>query len=63
MCNKCEELDRRTGHLRKMVEQLADPQTIEAANSLIADMEAKKAAFHPQPKNYVSSREPNRQAD
>jgi hypothetical protein len=49
VCDKCDEIDRRIGRLRTMVAQLADPQTIEAANKLIEEMEAKKAQFHCNP--------------
>jgi hypothetical protein len=49
MCRKCEELDRKIGHLRRMIERLADPQTIAAANALIEKMDAQKATLHPEP--------------
>jgi len=49
MCDKCAELDRRIGHLRKMIELLEDPGTVEAANKLIEQMEATKATFHREP--------------
>jgi hypothetical protein len=49
MCWKCIELDRRIGHLRRMMEQLSDPLTIEAANKMIEEMEAEKAKLHPEP--------------
>lgn len=42
MCDKWDEIDRRIGHLRKMMEQLENPGTIEAANKLIEEMEATK---------------------
>ena len=48
ICEKCDEIDRRTGLLRKMIEQLVDPGTIEAANKLIEDMQASKP-LHPEP--------------
>jgi hypothetical protein len=47
MCEKCAELDRRIDHLRRMIEQLQDLQTMDAANQLIEEMEAKKAKLHP----------------
>jgi hypothetical protein len=43
MCEKCAELDRKIVHLRRMVEQLADPRTINAAKNMIKEMEAEKA--------------------
>jgi len=48
MCDKCLEVDRRIGLLKKMIEHLADPGTIEAANKLIEQMEATKP-LHPEP--------------
>jgi hypothetical protein len=50
MCEKCAELDRRIDHLRSMVEKLADPQTLAAANKLIEEMESEKAQLHPEGK-------------
>ena len=48
MCDKCLEVDRRIGLLKRMIEQLADPGTIEAANKLIEEMEATKP-LHSEP--------------
>ena len=48
MCDKCTELDRRIGLLKKMIERLEDPGTVEAANNLIDQMETRKAAYHPE---------------
>jgi hypothetical protein len=50
MCEKCAELDRRIGHLKKMAEHLTDEQTIGAANSLVEEMEAEKVRLHPEVK-------------
>jgi hypothetical protein len=47
MCAKCAELDRKIDHLRRMLEQVADPKTINAAIDLIRAMEAEKARYHP----------------
>jgi hypothetical protein len=49
MCDKCTELDRRMGLLKKMIERLEDPSTVEAANKLIEQMEVTKATLHPEP--------------
>jgi hypothetical protein len=46
MCDKCTEIDRRIGHLRTMVAQLTDQKTVEAANKMIEEMQAQKAALH-----------------
>jgi hypothetical protein len=48
MCEKCAELDRRIGHLKSMIEHLADQKAVAAANRLIEEMEAEKAALHPE---------------
>jgi hypothetical protein len=47
MCEKCTEIDRRIGHLKRMIEHLGDPQTVAAANTLI-EMEREKAKLHPE---------------
>ena len=46
MCEKCDDIDRRIGLLKKMLEHLEDPGSLEAANKLIAEMEATKATSH-----------------
>jgi hypothetical protein len=48
MCWKCAELDRRIDHLRRMVEQVSDTMTIEAAKQMVEKMEAEKAKLHPE---------------
>jgi hypothetical protein len=48
MCKKCVELDRRISDLRRMIAHLRDARTVEAANDMIAEMDAHKAAHHPQ---------------
>jgi hypothetical protein len=50
MCEKCAELDRRIGYLKKMIERLEDPEAVEAAVKLIEQMEATKATLHRGPK-------------
>jgi hypothetical protein len=45
---KCVELDRRISDLRRMIAHLRDARTVEAANDMIAEMDAHKAAHHPQ---------------
>jgi hypothetical protein len=46
MCEKCAELDRKIVHLRRLVENLTDPGTINAAKNMIKEMEAEKAQHH-----------------
>jgi hypothetical protein len=48
MCNKCADLDRLSCHLRKMIQTLADPRLVAAAEQMIAEMETQKAALHPE---------------
>jgi hypothetical protein len=48
MCTKCAELDRKIEHLRWMIGQMLDPDTIKAAKDLIKIMEAEKARYHPE---------------
>ena len=49
MCEKCDEIDRGIGHLRRMIEHLEDMGTIEAANKLIEELEARKVQLHCEP--------------
>jgi hypothetical protein len=49
MCAKCEELDRRIGLLKTMIENMADPATVESANKMIEKMQAEKARLHLHP--------------
>ena len=48
MCEKCIEIDRRIARLKAIATQLLDQATVEAANQLIAEMEAHKKALHPE---------------
>ena len=48
MCQKCIELDKRIGRLKRIAAQLLDPATVEAAAQLVAEMEAQKKALHPE---------------
>jgi len=49
MCDKCQELDKKIEHYRRIAETITDQFTIDGIKSLIADMEALKAALHPEP--------------
>ena len=46
MCDRCDELDKKIEHYRKLVAQLPDPLTAERVGKLIETMEAQKVAFH-----------------
>jgi len=48
MCDKCEELDKKIEHYRNLMARVADPQTQEGVGKLIEEMQAQKAALHPE---------------
>ena len=48
MCDRCVELDAKIAHYRRLVSQLTDPLTTERAANLIAEIQAQKAALHPE---------------
>jgi hypothetical protein len=47
MCDKCVELDAKIEHYRKLALAISDRQTIDGLTSLIKEIEARKAQFHP----------------
>jgi hypothetical protein len=48
MCDRCEELDKKIAHYRQMIARVLDPLLTEGVGKLIEEMEAQKAAFHPE---------------
>ena len=48
MCEKCEELDDKIEHYRNLTARVTDRQTNEGIAKLIEDMQAQKAALHPE---------------
>jgi hypothetical protein len=50
MCEKCEELDKRIEHYRQLAARVDDPLLTEGVGKLIEEIEAQKAAFHPERK-------------
>ena len=48
MCGKCVELDKRIEHYQKMLLAIADQITVERLRALIGDLQAQKAALHPE---------------
>lgn len=48
MCSKCDEFDKAIAHYRLLKKQINDQQTTEAADRLMAELDAKKLALHPQ---------------
>ena len=48
MCSKCNEIDAKIRRLRDVGSRMLDPQTLKGIAELIAELEAKKAALHPE---------------
>jgi hypothetical protein len=51
MCSECIQIDRKIEHLRTLALRVSDQQTLNGIAGLIAELEAKKLALHPQQKN------------
>jgi hypothetical protein len=49
MCAKCDELDKKIEHYRKISSAIGDQITVERINAMIADLQTQKAALHPEP--------------
>ena len=50
MCDKCEQLDKKIEHYQKLLWGIPDQLTVERIRSLIAELQAQKAALHPEQK-------------
>lgn len=48
MCGKCDEIDKTIERYRAIKERLADQALVDRAKELIAELEADKAALHPE---------------
>lgn len=48
MCDKCEEIDNRIEHYRRITRHILDREFNDRARELIAELEAEKVALHPQ---------------
>jgi hypothetical protein len=48
MCDKCIEIDKKIEHYQRLAARLLDPLTNERIADLIAELEARMAAFHPE---------------
>jgi hypothetical protein len=48
MCDKCEEVNRKIEHYRILMSRIPDQLTNERVQKLIEDMQAEKAALHPE---------------
>jgi hypothetical protein len=47
MCDKCVEIDARIATYQRIASRITDQPTIDGAKRLIAELQAKKAALHP----------------
>ena len=48
MCDKCDEIDKTIERYRQIKERIADQALVDRARELIAELEADKAALHPE---------------
>ena len=48
MCDKCKELDEKIAHYRQIIARVPDPLLNERDGTMIEEMEAQKATFHPE---------------
>jgi hypothetical protein len=48
MCEKCNKIDESIARCKRIKDQIDDKQTQEAVDSLLDELEAKKAALHPE---------------
>ena len=51
MCDECIEIGRKIERLRTLALGISDQQTLDGIADLVAGLEAKKLALHPQQKN------------
>ena len=47
MCSQCDQIDAKIKRLRAVASRMLDQQTLNGIAELIAELEAQKAAFHP----------------
>jgi hypothetical protein len=47
MCDQCNTINNNIARYKRIRDQINDERTHEAADSLVAELEAKKAALHP----------------
>jgi hypothetical protein len=50
MCDKCAKLDKKIEHYETMLVSIGDRVTVERLMALVADLQAQKAALHPEQK-------------
>ena len=50
MCDKCAKLDKKIEHYETILVSIGDRVTVERLQAMIADLQAQKAALHPEQK-------------
>jgi hypothetical protein len=48
MCEKCDEIDRTIERYRQIQRSILDQVTVDRTKELIAELQARKAEFHPE---------------
>ena len=48
MCDRCDRLDEKIEHYKKVISAMTDQLTIERITALVLEMQTQKAALHPQ---------------
>jgi hypothetical protein len=48
MCEKCDAIDRQILHLLDIAKRVLDQQMLDGIDNLIAELDAQKAALHPE---------------
>jgi hypothetical protein len=48
MCEKCEEIDKTIARYQRILLSIGDQVTVDRTKELIAELEAQKAALHPE---------------
>ena len=48
MCEKCDEIDKRIERYRQVERTILDQVTVDRAQEMVAELEAQKAALHPE---------------
>jgi hypothetical protein len=48
MCDKCAKLDKKIEHYETILVSIGDRVTVERLQAMIADLQAQKAALHPE---------------
>jgi hypothetical protein len=48
MCDRCDRLDEKIEHYKKVVSAMTDQLTIERISALVVEMQTQKTALHPE---------------